>query len=193
MHPRFLRIYPYGTQWHVDSINFPFVFGWYQQLYNDFVGGGAVDFNGREKYTPTDADWQTLGSFNQPDNPFQLDRVNCDAGLHCLDNNIVIGGTSVTQLRGYILEADSGGSVVVPKPFTSGKDPTLIEVLSVDFFNAHDVTTNSNLDIYLSTKQLPNDNFANHIHPSVIASCSANSHEDTSGAITRVWPKTVHI
>jgi len=171
---------------------------WDKIFTNDYVGGGFVTLNGREKYL--EPDWSNLGGENQPGQLFELTRRNCVAGLWTVDNvnNSDPDFFTVHQVRGVITDDDvpsiSMPSVLVPRPYVTGKKPTLIEIVSVDFFNAHDVTTNSAVDMYLSTRPLPNDDFSNHsTNPSVVASMRANSHEDTSGAITRVWPKTVHI
>jgi len=195
-----MQFFPFGTRWEFtdfDGIPPHLRKGLVQT--NDWEGKANGARANRRRYTmgfdqePPDLDVQ------QPGTKLSHNQRNCGNGIRTLGFEIPIeeGNKVVTVVRGMASEFDSPTSINLPKPVigTSKSQATIIEMLKVWFYSAHNSTQNSALNIYLSTRSVEQD-FSGHIDPATIASVCKLVHRDGSGSVAIMdqnWPVEIDL
>jgi len=189
-----MNFFPFGTRWEfTDFDGIPPELRKSLVQTNDWEGkpnGARVN---RRRYTlglnqdPPDPDVQ------QPGTVLSHDQRNCGNGIRTLGFERPISDQKIfTVVRGMHSEFDSPTSINLPKPVlgTSKSQATIIEMLRVWFYSAHNSTQNSSMNIFLSTRSIE-QSFAGHIDPATIASCVRLVHKSasgTEGVIEQDWP-----
>jgi len=133
----------------------------------------------------------------QPGTILAHEQQNCGNGIRTIGFEIAFGGPVVTVVRGMFSEFENTLSLNLPKPVigTSQSKATIIEMLKVWFYSAHNSTQNSALNIFLSTRTVEAD-FSGHIDPATIASVCKLVHRDGSGSVAIMdqnWPVEIDL
>lgn len=189
-----MRFWKYGTRWEFtpfDGIPEDQIRSIVQTNDYGFLANG-VRVNGRLQSPPG-----FVPGVGQPARILDQNQKNCDAGIRTIGFEHTPTGYTYTVVRGLFADDDSPLSLNLPKPVigTSSSKATIIEMLKVWFYSAHNSTQSSAMHAFLSTRPVSNG-FAATIDPAVIASVTKLVHrDDTAGnmIMDQNWPVEIDL
>lgn len=190
-----MQFYPYGTRWEFsgfDGIPREEIPSLVLTSDYDYLANG-VRVNGRLSHPPGFAE----GGFGllQPQRILSHEQKNCGAGIRTIGFEHS-GITYVyTVVRGLFSDEDTPLSMNLPKPVlgTSKSQATIVELLKVWFYSAHNATVNSSMMAFISTRPVT-ANFAAVIDPATLASMVQLVHKDgTDGILQQTYPVEVNL
>lgn len=155
----------------------------------------GVQFNGRN-FRPN-AETNFFSPLPQPGHILLTDRKTCGSGIRVASFETDTQET-YTAVRAMNSDEDPPTSLNLPKPVmgVSKNAATIIELLRVWFFSAHNSTDSSSLSAFLSTRPVPTT-FAAHLDGAVIASFTKNVHvsagESAETLAEETWPVEVDL